>query len=548
MEGMATRAETEGALSQGHAALAAGEWEKARDEFRAAIAVEESAEGWEGLGWAAWWLADADLTFQAREQAYRAFRAAGDVCGAARVAAWLSADYREYRGEDAVGRGWLERARRLVEGALECADHGWVALLAGDFALNAEGDVVRAGELASKAAEIGRGLHVSDLEAVGLAMEGMTLVLRGQVEEGMRQLDEASAIAAAEELQLPLSQAWSLCYLVSACDGVGDFPRAAQWCASMREFTARWGGRQILGVCRSAYGRVLTTSGNWSAGEAELTAAVVDLESARPGMAGGGLVRLGELRARQGRADDARELFRRAGHHPLAFVGLGELALADGDPVAAADAAERALRALSPDSLLIRAPALELLVRAQLALGEDARAAAAWEELQAAAAELQTPYILGRTRLVAAALAAARGDHDDARRFCEDAIDRFSEAAAPYEGALARVELAGALAASGRDDAAAVELDTAAETFARLGAVRDAELTRQVSHPDGGDLSARELEVLRLVAQGLSDADIAAQLVLSKHTVHRHVANIRVKLRQPSRAAAVACAARTGLL
>ncbi len=545
---MATDPQMLTGLSRGHAALAAGEWEKARDAFRAAVAVEESAEAWEGLGWAAWWLADSELTFHARERAYRSFRAEGDVCGAARVAAWLSADYREYRGEDAVGRGWLERAGRLIEAVPECADHGWVTLLAGDFALNAEGDVVRAGELAARAVAIGRELHVSDLEAVGLAMEGMTLVLRGRVEEGMRQLDEASAIAAAEELQLPLSQAWSLCYLVSACDGVGDFPRAAQWCTSMREFTARWGGRQILGVCRSAYGRVLTTSGDWSAGEAELTAAVDDLEAARPGMAGGGLVRLGELRARQGRTDEARELFTRAGHHPLALVGLGELALAAADPRGAADAAERALRALSPDSLLVRAPALALLVRAQVALGDDARAAAAWEELERAAVELQTPYILGHTRLVAATLAASRDDHDAARRCCEDAIDRFSEAAAPYECALARLELATALEVLGRDQAAVAEREAAQETFVRLGAVRDAERAREAFTPERGELSGRELEVLRLVAQGLNDGDIAARLVLSKHTVHRHVANIRVKLRQPSRAAAVAHAARTGLL
>jgi DNA-binding CsgD family transcriptional regulator len=62
------------------------------------------------------------------------------------------------------------------------------------------------------------------------------------------------------------------------------------------------------------------------------------------------------------------------------------------------------------------------------------------------------------------------------------------------------------------------------------------------------ELSARERDVLRLVAAGLSDADIARQLVLSPHTVHRHVANIRTKLRLPSRTAAVAYAARAGLL
>ncbi|MBV9311517.1 MAG: helix-turn-helix transcriptional regulator, partial [Solirubrobacterales bacterium] len=62
------------------------------------------------------------------------------------------------------------------------------------------------------------------------------------------------------------------------------------------------------------------------------------------------------------------------------------------------------------------------------------------------------------------------------------------------------------------------------------------------------ELSEREREVLGLVAQGLSDAQIAERLVISKHTVHRHVANILAKLRLPTRAAAAASAARAGLL
>ena len=105
----------------------------------------------------------------------------------------------------------------------------------------------------------------------------------------MRQLDEASAIAAAEELRFPLSQGWALCYLIAACDGVGDFPRATQWCMVMRDVAERWGARQLIGVCRSTYGRVLATSGDWVRAEDELVAAVADLEATRPGQASGGL-------------------------------------------------------------------------------------------------------------------------------------------------------------------------------------------------------------------------------------------------------------------
>jgi DNA-binding NarL/FixJ family response regulator len=173
-------------------------------------------------------------------------------------------------------------------------------------------------------------------------------------------------------------------------------------------------------------------------------------------------------------------------------------------------------------------------------------------------AELGTPYVRGRARLAAGLVAGARGDHEEARRACEDAVDLLTISAATYEAALARLELARALAELGRDGPAAAEARAAREAFAALGADRDVARADAVMRGDVapgeserrslGELTRRELEVLRLIAQGLSDAEIAERLVLSQHTVHRHVANVRVKLRLPSRAAAVAYAARAGLL
>lgn len=592
-------------LATGREALARGAWKEAQAAFETALkpgaggaghddgqTASREAAALEGLGWAGWWLADERLTIESRERAYRAFRAAGDDGAAARVAAWVAADYREFRGEGSVGRGWLGRAHNAIAGLPESADHGWVVLIDADFALNLDADVARAERLSLEAADLGRRVGVPDLEAVGLAQAGIATVLQGRVEQGMRRLDEASVIAASEDLQLPVSASWALCCLISACDGVGDFPRAAQWCATMREFAERWGGRQILGVCRSAYGRVLATGGDWPAAEAELTAAVADLSAARPGIASGGWVRLGEHRARQGRTDEARELFERAG--PAGFVGLGQLALDDGDARGAADIAERVLRGLPEEVVLERLPALELLARAWAAAVRtgpasgtpmDAAEAGSLEQAEAAAGELariaqrlDTPYLRGRARLVAGELAAVRDDHETARQACEDAVDCFAKGSAPYEAAVARVELARALGALGQTERAGAEADAAREAFAALGAARDlariealladsanrdarssvAEggdgggVSRSPSDNEGagsgGELSPRELEVLALVAQGLGDAEIAERLVVSPHTVHRHVANIRAKLRLPSRAAAVAYAAREGLL
>jgi ATP/maltotriose-dependent transcriptional regulator MalT len=540
----------DGPLAPAREALDRGDWAEARERFQAALAKEESGEAWEGLGWAGWWLADAELTISARERAFRAFRDEGADGAAARVAAWLAADFFEFLGDEATGSGWIERAQRLLEGLPESPDHGWVALHRASFLPTGHADDRR--RLAALGARLGREHGIPDLEAIGLAQEGAALIVQGEVETGMRRLEEASAIAAGEDLQLPISQGWAACYCVSASEDVCDFPRAAQWCQAMRAFTERWGGRQIVGVCRTTYGRVLATGGDWAAAETELAAAVADLEAARPGMAAGGLVRLGELRARQGRVEEARALLDRAAPDGRALVALGDLALAERDAAAARDAAERVLRRIPETSILGRLPAQELLARAQAALGELEAAARAANSVAEAAEALGTPYLRGRGHLVAGEVAEAGGDHEAARRACEDAVDCFRAGSAPYDLARAQLVLAQALGGLGRREAAEAEARAARDAFAALGAPADVERAEAVlaggSRGTLGELTARELEVLQLVAQGLSDAEIADRLVVSPHTVHRHVANVRSKLRLPSRAAAVAYAAREGLL
>jgi DNA-binding CsgD family transcriptional regulator len=206
--------------------------------------------------------------------------------------------------------------------------------------------------------------------------------------------------------------------------------------------------------------------------------------------------------------------------------------------------------------MLGRLPALALLVRARARSGRFELAREACEEVVALSERLGTPYLRGRGRLCSAELSAAEGEHDAARRSFEDAIDCFSAGSAPYEGAVAQLGLAQQLAALGYEAQAAAEALAARETFTALGAVRDAErselpaVTGNGAADAGGlsELTARELEVLKLVAQGLSDRAIAERLVVSPHTVHRHVANVRTKLRLPSRSAAVAYAARSGLI
>jgi ATP/maltotriose-dependent transcriptional regulator MalT len=225
---------------------------------------------------------------------------------------------------------------------------------------------------------------------------------------------------------------------------------------------------------------------------------------------------------------------------PQAVIALGELELADGDPAAAADAAERVLRRVADDSVLDRVPALELLARARAAAGDREGANAAAADVEREAERLGTPYMCGRGRLVRAEVLSAAGEPDGARqgrRGCGGSVRRVLGALRGGPRPHGAVRGARGL---GRDVKAAAEARAAREAFALLGG------------PPAGrvadELSPRELEILRLVARGKSDAEIAEQLFLSPHTVHRHVANIRTKLRTPSRAAAVAHATRHGLL
>jgi len=543
----------------GEAALARSAWAQAREHFEAAVAAEDSAAAWEGLGWAAWWQGDTEATFAARERAFRAYRQADDQRSAGRLALWLANDAVDFRGEHAVAAGWLERSRRLLAEDQSCSEYGWLLFLDGYHGLKLNGDVEAGIERGRQAAALGAELGVVDLEALGLALEGDALVTGGAIEEGMRRLDEAGALATTEQFEdQAITPGFTQCLLISACEKAGDFGRAAQWCEAMRAVGEELDGRHVIGVCRSAYGNVLTARGEWPQAELELTDALGALEATRPGLAPAGLVRLGELRVRQGRVPESRELFERAGADPLALTGLGALALQEGDARGAAEIAEPILR--RPGGPLDQVPPLELLARARHRLGEFEAARAALARLEGIVAGRPTPYMSGRARLVAGELALAGGEAEEARRLLEDAVDLFGESAAPYEAALARLALAAALTRLGRPEAAEREAAAARDSFAALGATADAERAERVgteeaaagSSSESGaplsELTPREQEVLKLVAQGMSDAEIAAQLVVSPHTVHRHVANIRTKLRLPSRAAAVAYAAREGLI
>jgi LuxR family transcriptional regulator, maltose regulon positive regulatory protein len=310
----------------------------------------------------------------------------------------------------------------------------------------------------------------------------------------------------------------------------------------------------MLGFCRAEYGAVHLWRGRWTEAEAVLRASAEDFSHSRPAMVGGPLVGLAELRRRQGRGAEAEALLDQAGSSSKALLCRTRLALDGGDALQAIELLERLLRQLPPDTMLDRAPALELLVNARVAHGELDEAASALAALCEIERLVGTPPLRASADLAEGILEAARGDHDRARVLLEDAIDRFQTSGAPFETALARIELATSLAALGRTDIAEREAAAAQECLLELGA--DADRARRIldasAHPERSSLlpavTPRELEVLCLLAEGLTDRQIAERLVVSEHTVHRHVGSILRKLDLPSRTAAAVYAFRYGLL
>ena len=542
-------------LLAGWRELRAGRWEAAESRFRRALAADETPEALEGLSWASWWLDDADSVFASREAAYRLYRARPDPLGAARMATWLAVDELDFRGASAVAAGWLRRAHRFLDPLEPGPEHGWLAFHEGYLA-HSRGDTAAATELAGRATELGRRFGVPDLEMLGLALQGATLVGCAQVSEGMRCLDEATASALEGEATIPVSGAWTFCFLVSACTATLDFERAAEWCDRIAEFAERYGSRYMLAFCRAEYGAVQLWRGQWPDAEAMLEASIEDFSRARPAWVTGPLVGLAELRRRQGRAADAAALLDRAGSTAGAHLCRARLALDRGDPRQAVDLLERLLRQLPADRDLDRAPALELLVLARAARGETEAAASLVDALREVERRVGTAPLRACVDRAEGVLACARGDHDRSRALLEDAVDAFERTGAPFDAARTRLELAKCLVELGRTKEAEHEAKAALRRLTELGAELDAARARQVlalAAPGAargvpGDLTPREREVLGLLADGLTNRQIAERLVVSEHTVHRHVTNLLRKLELPSRTAAAAHAVRSGLL
>ena len=464
---------------------------------------------------------------------------------AARVAFWLG-----YRlgalGKPGEASGWLSRAERLLaRSGRPCVEEGYLKLPAAQrhLAQNACDEAFAAG---AEAATIAERFAEPDLFALARSLQGRARLRQGRIREGLALLDEAMVTVKTEGLQ-PVVPALVYCTLIDGCSQVYALDRCREWTATL----ARWVDAQpqlvaFTGICQVHRVEVLELNGEWDAAAEEARWACERLAAGGdPVAAPAAFYQRGEMYRLRGELDQAEQAYRAAherGREPQ--PGLSLLRLAQGRADGALAAIHRALAAVAEP--LQRARLLPATVEIALAAGDVEAAAEASTELERIAARFESEVLVAMAAHARGVVLLARGDAARAVDSLRSAFSVWQRLSAPYLAARVRVAIARACRALGDEDGAALELAAARKVFEELGARPDiARLPPESAAASGqrrDGLTARELEVLGLVASGKTNKVIARELFLSEKTVDRHVSNIFLKLGVSSRAAATAYA------
>ena len=519
----------------GRAAFTRGAWGEAFEQLRGVETLQQ--DDIERLAVAAQLVGQRDASELAWERAHRLAASRGDCDRAARAAFWLGLDLL-LRGEAVRAGGWLARAERS---AAEAPDGSAAGLLLVAPFLNALGGGAfdDALELATQMVARGRDLRDDDLLTFGLLCHGEALIALGRVHDGMRWLDDAMVSITAGEVS-PFATGVIYCAVIGACMRACDMKRASAW----TEALSAWCESDpslvpFRGQCLVHRSQVYMAGGAWDAAREEAERALVYLAEPPHPVLGEALYQQGELARVRGELEFAEKAYRaasRQGREPL--PGFALLRLAQGRSEAAASSARRMLveTHADPNRAVILAAVVEILVRT----GDP-------DEASTACVELEGRVEAGGNEMLSAMALTARGTLSLARRDAASAAGSLRAAIAqwrsvdmPYERARAQILMADACRLLGDDDAADLEREAALATFESLGARTD--LARVVQPTATTPLTERECDVIRLVAAGRTNRDIARELVISEHTVARHLQNIFVKLGISSRAAATAYA------
>ncbi|MYS93531.1 MULTISPECIES: helix-turn-helix domain-containing protein [Streptomyces] len=550
---------TETALRQARDAVAREAWAEAYRLLRGLDAGRLAPDDCAALADAAWWTSRVEESITARMRAYSGYTARGDARRAG-YCAWMLFYEHQLAGHTAVAAGWLRRARRHLGGEPECAEQCYLAWMDAEEARQ-RGAFGEAMTAARRMTHLARRCGSPDLTAMGVQAQAGVLVAEGRVAEGLDLLDEAMCSATAGELS-SFFTGWVYCLGLQQCMACADLERAAEWTdAAMRWCASMPAENNYRGLCRVHRVEVLELRGNWPEAVAEAVRTCEELLPYERRIAAEAFYVTGEIQRHRGELAAAEEAYARAhelGRDPQ--PGLALLRLVQGRARAAASMLRPALAGHEGApwaGSLGRCRLLAAQVEIALALGrlEEARTAAG--DLGALAREWQRRCGSATTPLHASAAAAdgavalAERDPDRALPLLRRALALWLGLDVPYEAAQVRMTLAAVDGACGDEEGARMELRAARQTFQRLGAVPDARraaaLLASARRRDAGGLTEREIEVLRLVAAGRTNRAVAAELVISEHTVARHLNNIFAKLGVSSRAAATAYAYRHGL-
>jgi DNA-binding CsgD family transcriptional regulator len=535
----------QGALMQGREAAGRLAWS---DAYTALSLADSSsplaAQDLEVLATAALLLGHVEDGLRALQRAHQRYAEGGDPRRAARCAFWLTF-HLGARGDVAQASGWFGRASRLLEHEQECAEHGYL-LISVAFHQFVAGDYAAGRTAAAQAAAIGGRAGDADLVAFARYLQGRALVHDGDMDEGLALVDEAMVAVVAGELS-PIVAGAVYCGVIETCQVISELRRASEWTAAL----TAWCGTQpdmvtFTGQCLVHRAELLHLHGAWLEAVEEAKRALERFAHGADEFASGDACYqqaeayrvLGESAA----AEDAYQQASRWGREPQ--PGLALLRLAQGKTDAAAAAIGRAM-AETTDRLR-RVKLLPAQVEIMLAAGEVQAARDAADELIQMAGAYSTPALRAMANHAQGAVLLASDDARAALVVLRGAWQLWRELQAPYEVARVRVLVGLACRQLGDREAAAMEFDAACTVFAQLGAAPDLArveaLVRSGAAPRAHGLTARELQVLRLLATGTTNHAIANELVLSEKTVHRHVSNIFTKLGVSSRAAATAYA------
>ena len=539
------------ALQQARVCYERQSWREAIDLFsEAGRAVALDPEDLDRLGVCAYLVGNDSDSADVWSRAHVEYQTRGEIEPAAR-AAFRIGYVLLHKGQSAQGSGWLARSRRLLDDAgLDSVLRGWL-LLPEAIRTAFAGDPGRAHEMFTEALAIGRRFGDIDLITISRNGQGRSLVKQGRVAEGVGLLDEVMVAVTSGDVS-PLYVGDIYCVVIAGCTEVFDLRRAHEWTAAL----SRWCERQpdavpYRGTCLVHRAEVLQLHGSWSDAMGEVERACEHLLVPPPkGAAGFACYQRGELLRLRGDFDKAENAYRQAselGRRPQ--PGLALLRLAQGDIAGACAAIRRALDETRDPT--VRSRLLGPFAEIQLAAGDVALAKRAADELRELAATIGAPFLRAMSACCDAAIKLEEGDAEGALGLLQSALGTWREMEAPYEEARTRVLLATAARALGDDDTATFELGAARRTFERLGAASEIarleELTQPKSTGDESPLTAREREVLALVATGKTNRAIADELSLSEKTVARHIANMFMKLGLSTRAAATAYAYKNGL-